>query len=130
SYSTRIRALSRTRRTGASLRFFFLIFLYSSAAPRDLHSFPTRRSSDLHRIVHRLRLVVIVDGVGDCWMQALRTGVKSADDALQLDRKSTRLNSSHGSISYAVFCLKKKKKGTRAAGRRDRTTAALRRTPA
>src|SRR5207245_1338660 len=28
----------------------------------------------------------------------------------ELDRKSTRLNSSHGSISYAVFCLKKKKK--------------------
>src|SRR2546422_3887932 len=27
------------------------------------------------------------------------------------DRKSTRLNSSHGYISYAVFCLKKKKKG-------------------
>src|SRR5689334_24684880 len=30
----------------------------------------------------------------------------------QLDRKSTRLNSSHSSISYAVFCLKKKKQGT------------------
>src|SRR5207245_10787919 len=30
-----------------------------------------------------------------------------------LDRKSTRLNSSHGSISYAVFCLKKKKKKTK-----------------
>src|SRR5256884_3619605 len=29
--------------------------------------------------------------------------------ALSLDRKSTRLNSSHGYISYAVFCLKKKK---------------------
>src|SRR5205809_3764816 len=29
---------------------------------------------------------------------------------LQLDRKSTRLNSSHGYISYAVFCLKKKNK--------------------
>src|SRR2546430_6539680 len=29
---------------------------------------------------------------------------------LQLDRKSTRLNSSHSQISYAVFCLKKKKK--------------------
>src|SRR5689334_23666874 len=28
------------------------------------------------------------------------------------DRKSTRLNSSHSSISYAVFCLKKKKKNT------------------
>src|SRR2546429_4383630 len=30
--------------------------------------------------------------------------------ALLADRKSTRLNSSHGYISYAVFCLKKKKK--------------------
>src|SRR3712207_7324776 len=29
-----------------------------------------------------------------------------------LDRKSTRLNSSHANISYAVFCLKKKKTGT------------------
>src|SRR5687768_18050704 len=32
--------------------------------------------------------------------------------AAQGDRKSTRLNSSHGYISYAVFCLKKKKKKT------------------
>src|SRR2546429_3517146 len=31
---------------------------------------------------------------------------------LRIDRKSTRLNSSHGYISYAVFCLKKKKKNT------------------
>src|SRR2546422_8612263 len=31
------------------------------------------------------------------------------------DRKSTRLNSSHGYISYAVFCLKKKKKARRTA---------------
>src|SRR2546427_8608111 len=30
-------------------------------------------------------------------------------DALRADRKSTRLNSSHSQISYAVFCLKKKK---------------------
>src|SRR5438128_4802085 len=32
-----------------------------------------------------------------------------SDDGREEDRKSTRLNSSHGSISYAVFCLKKKK---------------------
>src|SRR5437764_8149989 len=31
----------------------------------------------------------------------------------EIDRKSTRLNSSHRCISYAVFCLKKKKKNTR-----------------
>src|SRR3712207_7342191 len=44
--------------------------------------------------------------------------LERADDLLQLcalggheqDRKSTRLNSSHANISYAVFCLKKKKK--------------------
>src|SRR5687768_17928686 len=35
-----------------------------------------------------------------------------AIEAVVADRKSTRLNSSHGYISYAVFCLKKKKKNT------------------
>src|SRR3712207_8909122 len=32
-----------------------------------------------------------------------------ADQAVVVDRKSTRLNSSHANISYSVFCLKKKK---------------------
>src|SRR5207245_11748765 len=36
--------------------------------------------------------------------------VRRACRGRRRDRKSTRLNSSHGSISYAVFCLKKKKK--------------------
>src|SRR3712207_7128917 len=35
-------------------------------------------------------------------------GGARADGRLDLDRKSTRLNSSHANISYAVFCLKKK----------------------
>src|SRR5438309_8429459 len=35
-------------------------------------------------------------------------GVNKTVAAMDLDRKSTRLNSSHSSISYAVFCLKKK----------------------
>src|SRR3712207_7135497 len=39
-----------------------------------------------------------------CMLEARRT------DRLERDRKSTRLNSSHANISYAVFCLKKKKK--------------------
>src|SRR2546422_3763398 len=45
--------------------------------------------------------------------QALSTSFRSetqATDSSRRDRKSTRLNSSHGYISYAVFCLKKKKK--------------------
>src|SRR5690348_18036333 len=61
-------------------------------------------------------------GVGRC----THAGVKSVKDqvslsqgpfhdgaAKEIDRKSTRLNSSHPSISYAVFCLKKKKKKTK-----------------
>src|SRR5687768_17818557 len=42
----------------------------------------------------------------------LHVGRNGGDRRLdsEIDRKSTRLNSSHGYISYAVFCLKKKKK--------------------
>src|SRR2546430_11666494 len=39
--------------------------------------------------------------------------VGGAVPAVMLDRKSTRLNSSHSQISYAVFCLKKKQSTTR-----------------
>src|SRR5256884_939349 len=42
--------------------------------------------------------------------QVLKYGVEIADALDKADRKSTRLNSSHGYISYAVFCLKKKNK--------------------
>src|SRR2546430_12573238 len=42
------------------------------------------------------------------------------DAALTIDRKSTRLNSSHSQISYAVFCLKKKTGSRRAADRTGR----------
>src|SRR5437870_11128942 len=74
--------------------------LQSSRPHRDLHPFPTRRSSDLSRpaparsprprpIVRYILSLVFFSSV---------------------DRKSTRLNSSHVAISYAVFCLKKKKK--------------------
>src|SRR2546430_12774222 len=39
----------------------------------------------------------------------IRSRILLALGALERDRKSTRLNSSHSQISYAVFCLKKKK---------------------
>src|SRR5258708_24940884 len=41
-----------------------------------------------------------------------RRAESAADSARRGDRKSTRLNSSHQIISYAVFCLKKKKQGS------------------
>src|SRR3712207_8104531 len=49
----------------------------------------------------------LVSGVDVEVAQALQVGV--GDERNGRDRKSTRLNSSHANISYAVFCLKKKK---------------------
>src|SRR5690606_41649001 len=91
--------------------------LLSSAVRRGLHSFPTRRSSDL-------RISSVADpGALDVDQAGAELGVADADvpgeppvgadgplllPAVGVDRKSTRLNSSHVKISYAVFCLKKK----------------------
>src|SRR5207245_7545996 len=44
----------------------------------------------------------------ECRVHAKRSEAQQEGRLMPLDRKSTRLNSSHGSISYAVFCLKKK----------------------
>src|SRR3712207_8084882 len=49
-------------------------------------------------------------GTGDPHMQAAEEGLTVEYKSPNIDRKSTRLNSSHANISYAVFCLKKKKK--------------------
>src|SRR3712207_7382958 len=47
---------------------------------------------------------------------AVEQGGLEVDAAHPLDRKSTRLNSSHANISYAVFCLKKKNNRAHSAG--------------
>src|SRR3712207_8729659 len=61
--------------------------------------------------------VVVIDLVAEDWVvERVRDihphrAVRLAEIVRQIrDRKSTRLNSSHANISYAVFCLKKKKK--------------------
>src|SRR5205814_2988828 len=103
-----------------------LIYLHSSAANTHLHSFPTRRSSDLSRGEPVRRLLTAGGGhrpgpsrgtqpagpvlrrpAGEFGAGGLRPGAGQGEDR-QRDRKSTRLNSSHLGISYAVFCLKKK----------------------
>src|SRR5437773_9088369 len=88
-----------------------MFFFFScSTAHRNLHSFPTRRSSDLplaHRLAARVRQLGGDGGVGSLGVDRVRLGGEL--DAHRRDRKSTRLNSSHITISYAVFCLKKKK---------------------
>src|SRR5207248_11210867 len=108
----------------------YYLLLYYDVLHHVLRSFPTRRSSDLHAA--RLRSFDDERTAGCRARRAsgvfVRTrsaaplsdfisneGVdddepRSSSDRRAEDRKSTRLNSSHRTISYAVFCLKKKKK--------------------
>src|SRR5439155_20561278 len=60
------------------------------------------REPDPQRQIHLRHLGAVAEAVG----------TEMAQMNLSLDRKSTRLNSSHVAISYAVFCLKKKKNQT------------------
>src|SRR5207245_5660352 len=104
--------------------------MHRSRHRHDLPSFPTRRSSDLRRALRievldrdLERLAVRPDAHPVAALLEAEPveqvvgllGVVLGPDLLhalvvlgRADRKSTRLNSSHGSISYAVFCLKKK----------------------
>src|SRR5437899_12998786 len=93
-------------------------FLSRSDDNRDLHSFPTRRSSDLECSVD-VKLGAKICTTWHTYTMNKNNMIKKTrwyvmdlvdDSHMKPDRKSTRLNSSHLGISYAVFCLKKKKK--------------------
>src|SRR5437879_8000211 len=97
--------------------------LRHSALYRELTSFPTRRSSDLTQTRRSTssssESLSACSRVGTTPSMVFCAKVLAMKDLAQktidgvvptLDRKSTRLNSSHRCISYAVFCLKKKKK--------------------
>src|SRR5207249_9875446 len=93
-----------------------LFFFYCYAPHRDLHSFPTRRSSDLGNglaassVSRESNTCNQEDAAFTDGKTTKSVGKPTSSPAPETDRKSTRLNSSHVSISYAVFCLKKKKK--------------------
>src|SRR5207244_9712134 len=107
-------------------------YCFVQASPRRLDSlsFPTRRSSDLEelaeiqplkkevadqaRTISRLNHETRMPASSTAWPSAstksdlpLPDGPVMARHSARPDRKSTRLNSSHQIISYAVFCLKK-----------------------
>src|SRR5437868_11199685 len=86
-------------------------FLSDHRLDRDLPSFPTRRSSDLGGCLAGAGVFGAADGSAGGLRADGEVGERE-EGAVYVaggeDRKSTRLNSSHVSISYAVFCLKKK----------------------
>src|SRR5256886_9524305 len=68
--------------------------------------------------------IVVSNDPGSCSAVVNFTGLSASDNCgtANIDRKSTRLNSSHSQISYAVFCLKKKKIATTRALLRQQVT--------
>src|SRR5207244_12543416 len=105
-------------RPGASVRRFY--FPECSTHIHDLPSFPTRRSSDLIIVALMMLwgIVAVITGqtathnqgkityaVDDAYIH-MAIAKNFARHGVWGDRKSTRLNSSHQIISYAVFCLK------------------------
>src|SRR2546429_6527657 len=81
----------QTRKVFCNPLFTRLARRYSSRAKQVTRNESKARKSPTHRLGNRNRFFI-----------------KCLKRHLNQDRKSTRLNSSHGYISYAVFCLKKK----------------------
>src|SRR5207253_9608679 len=99
--------------------FFFLVTAATLFSPLSLHDalpislFPAsgvtryRTCCAAPSVAGRVWTFSVTDAVWSCPVVTISSGLSLGDDAV--DRKSTRLNSSHVAISYAVFCLKKKK---------------------
>src|SRR2546426_4149327 len=90
--------------TTPSLFFFF--FFFNDTATTEIYTL------SLHDA-----LPISIVALGSAWPYIARCRPWNSADTVStvspaIDRKSTRLNSSHLVISYAVFCLKKKKKTT------------------
>src|SRR5205807_8901475 len=102
--------------------------LCSSPTHSTLHSFPTRRSSDLLAADLGAADVQRHAGLGWPLARGSRERTRHRQRSIEVepvtlerrfqpgaDRKSTRLNSSHLVISYAVFCLKKKTRSAKSS---------------
>src|SRR2546427_7216676 len=91
-----------------------LFFFFNDTATTEIYTLSLHDALPIsHVYLRRGRLGSVLDRTVDGWRDK-RIAVLARDSIVALDvvrdRKSTRLNSSHSQISYAVFCLKKKKK--------------------
>src|SRR5258708_32786754 len=91
--------------TGVSERKLLLFFFFNDAAPTEIYTL------SLHDALPISAVDMVAEGKLSTRDAVLRIDPAKLDGVLHptIDRKSTRLNSSHQIISYAVFCLKKKK---------------------
>src|SRR2546430_5462744 len=86
----------------------FFFFFFNDTATTEIYTLSLHDALPIlnHLFIGRLKVPRFVEYIVG-WQQHLAL---LKHDAPPADRKSTRLNSSHSQISYAVFCLKKKKK--------------------
>src|SRR2546427_3520829 len=78
----------------------------SEIPKRAASALAARYSRSLKLICVRIMITILVELLSQ---RKTRTQISLSEREYRADRKSTRLNSSHSQISYAVFCLKKKK---------------------
>src|SRR2546422_9467214 len=89
------------------LLWFSFFFFFNDTATTEIYTLSLHDALPISAgQLPSLLLMPIAGGLSDRWS---RHRILIITQSLA-DRKSTRLNSSHGYISYAVFCLKKKKK--------------------
>src|SRR2546427_7128577 len=88
-----------------SLIFFF----FNDTATTEIYTLSLHDALPILPHVPRVQASHVV-GNEECGGREPHVGKYWIDELGEGDRKSTRLNSSHSQISYAVFCLKKKKK--------------------
>src|SRR2546430_6944742 len=85
---------------------FSFFFFFNDTATTEIYTLSLHDALPIcceHRVVGRAAEEVLGGRAAE------RNDLRVASAAERADRKSTRLNSSHSQISYAVFCLKKKK---------------------
>src|SRR2546429_4579163 len=85
---------------------FFFFFFFNDTATTEIYTLSLHDALPISSSTRRCSTIAPATRTS-AWPRSIRSPRRSPPTR---DRKSTRLNSSHGYISYAVFCLKKKKK--------------------
>src|SRR3712207_9429861 len=88
------------------MHFFYVFFFFNDTATTEIY---TLSLHDALPILEDGSWLYLLPSVIDDVDLGVTHVVRGEDHVSNRDRKSTRLNSSHANISYAVFCLKKKK---------------------
>src|SRR2546426_12843536 len=103
-----------------AVNFSYVFFFFNDTATTEIYTLSLHDALPISRAHQQLERVVETGRVAslrpDHGLEAVHRVAPGRPGERRLagqDRKSTRLNSSHLVISYAVFCLKKKKKNTR-----------------